>query len=50
VGTIGVVRGKPLFRESAMAAVRQWKYKPARLNGEAVASTIEVVINFTSTN
>jgi hypothetical protein len=29
-----------------VSAVREWKYKPAMLNGEATSSTVEIVVNF----
>jgi protein TonB len=50
VGDISVVRGNKLFDNSAISAVKQWKYKPAIMDGEAVESTIEIVINFTNDN
>jgi protein TonB len=50
VTNIKVVRGKQVFVEPAIGAVRQWKYKPAQLNGEATQSTIEIVVNFVDHN
>ncbi|MBV9087700.1 MAG: energy transducer TonB, partial [Acidobacteriaceae bacterium] len=34
------------FRQSAMEAVRRWKYKPAVLNGQPVDSSAEITLNF----
>jgi periplasmic protein TonB len=54
VGTDGTVKqievmsGHPLLVQSSLDAVRQWKYKVTRLNGEAVEvdSTVDVVFSF----
>ena len=37
---------QPEFAEAALAAVKQWKYEPARMKGEPVGITIELVFNF----
>jgi protein TonB len=42
-----VLRSVPLLDEAAVEAVRQWKYTPARLNGEPVAVLMTVTVNFT---
>jgi periplasmic protein TonB len=47
VKQVHVVRGQMVFADAAVAAVKQWQYRPAFLNGEAVESTVEVVISFT---
>jgi protein TonB len=36
IQALQVVSGDPLFYESALAAVREWRYKPTVLNGEPV--------------
>src|SRR6266446_5958495 len=36
IQSLQVVSGDPLFYQSAMDAVRQWRYKPTVLNGEPV--------------
>lgn len=46
VSNIKVIRGKQIFVGPAVNAVREWKYKPAMLNGEATPSTVEIVVNF----
>jgi len=43
-----VVSGNPVLQQSAMQALRTWKYVPARLNGRPTASHIQVKINFTA--
>ena len=45
VGT-RVLRSIPLLDGAALDAVRQWKYTPARLNGEPVAVLVTVTVNF----
>jgi periplasmic protein TonB len=47
VAAAKVLRSVPLLDEAAVSAVRQWKYTPARLNGEPVAVLITVTVNFT---
>jgi len=41
-----VVRGQPLLNESAIAAVKQWKYSPTLLNGSPVPVTATVTVAF----
>lgn len=41
------VSGPPLLRRAAEDAVRQWKYQPGTLNGEAVEVTTQVDVGFT---
>lgn len=36
----------PLLDEAALAAVRQWRYTPTRLNGQPVAVVMTVTVNF----
>lgn len=43
---VGVLRGEETLRPAAVAAVRQWKYRPATKNGVAVASTTVVSVHF----
>ena len=47
IQSLEVVSGDPLFYQSAMDAVRQWRYKPTVLNGEPVEidTFITVVYN-----
>jgi protein TonB len=46
VKDIRVIRGHQLLRESAVNTVKQWKYKPQMLNGEAVEVTASISISF----
>ncbi len=48
-GTVGSVRwvsGNDMFRDTTVAAVKQWRYKPASLNGQPVESDLEIVLQF----
>lgn len=47
VVNVTVLRGQPLLNEAAVAAVRQWKYQPHRLNGQPVPVIMTVTVNFT---
>jgi TonB family protein len=46
VTAVQPVSGQPMLRESAIAAVRQWRYRPAMLNGEPVQSNSEIELKF----
>lgn len=38
--------GQPVFRDAAFDAVKQWKFKPATLNGEPIDQTTEIKMDF----
>lgn len=40
------VPGHPAFTEAAIAAVRQWRFKPAREAGKDVASSVKIPVKF----
>ncbi len=42
-----VIQGHPLLVQSALAAVRQWRYEPTLLNGVPVEVVTEIDVNFT---
>ena len=46
VTTMKVVSGPTLLHQAAMDALRQWKYQPATLNGNAVPMHLTVTIQF----
>ncbi len=48
VTAVQVISGPPLFREAATSAVKQWRFKPATVNGAATESTANIVLKFTS--
>ena len=39
--------GHPLLAEAALAAVRQWRYKPTQLNGDPVEVDTTITVTFT---
>jgi hypothetical protein len=43
---VKVLRGIPLLDNSALDAVRQWKYSPTLLNGTPVPVVMTVTVNF----
>ena len=46
VKTVRVLRGHPLFDESALTAVRQWRYQPLLLNGQPTEFILTVTVLF----
>src|SRR6266700_4186424 len=46
VTNVKVVSGPTLLQEAAMAALRQWKYEPARLDGRPVSFHLNVTVKF----
>ncbi len=42
-----VISGHPLLVQSALAAVKQWRYQPTLLNGDPVEVVTEIDVNFT---
>ncbi|MGO9259563.1 MAG: energy transducer TonB [Bryobacteraceae bacterium] len=47
VQNLTVVKGHPLLVQSALDAVKQWRYKPTLLNGEPVEVQTTIDVNFT---
>lgn len=43
---VKVISGPDLLQHAAMETVRQWKYEPARLDGQAVAMHLTVTVSF----
>jgi TonB family protein len=46
ISDVRVVRGIPSLTEAAERSIRQWKFRPAQLNGESVRSKIAVAFSF----
>ena len=46
VQNILLVSGDPLLADAAIAAVRQWRFKPQIVNGRAVESETRVTLRF----
>jgi periplasmic protein TonB len=47
IQNLRVVSGHPMLTQSAIDAVKQWKYRPYLLNGDAVEVETTVQVNFT---
>jgi len=43
---IKVLKGDPLLVAAVVDAVKQWRWKPLRLNGEAVEAVSTITFNF----
>lgn len=41
-----LLTGQPVFRDAAFDAVKQWKFKPAVLNGQAIEQTTQIKMDF----
>jgi len=41
-----MLSGLPIFRDAAFDAVKQWSFKPARLNGQPIEQTTQISIKF----
>lgn len=41
------VSGPPVFRDAAFEAVRQWQFKPAKLNGRPIDQPENIRVSFT---
>lgn len=46
VSKVEVVSGPPLLTRAAQDAVKQWKYKPTQVNGQAVEVVTQVQVKF----
>jgi len=47
VASLELISGHPMLAQAALDAVKQWKYKPYLLNGNAVDVETQVEVNFT---
>jgi protein TonB len=50
IQSLTVVNGSPMLAAAAIDAVRQWRYKPYLLNGNAVEVETFITVNFKKTN
>jgi len=46
IDNLKVITGHPLLIQSAIDAVKQWRYKPTQLNGEPVPVVTTITVNF----
>jgi len=44
--SIKILKGNPLLIGPVIDAVKQWRWKPLRLNGEAVEAATIITVNF----
>ncbi len=40
------ISGQPIFRDAAFDAVKQWVFRPAKLNGEPIEQTTQIKVDF----
>jgi protein TonB len=41
-----LISGLPIFRDAAFDAVKQWVFKPAKLNGQPIEQTTQISLKF----
>src|SRR5215472_15018323 len=46
ISDLQLISGSPHFRDAAFAAVRQWVFKPARLNGQPIEQSTRIRLHF----
>jgi protein TonB len=46
VSQLEVLSGNPILTQAAVVAVREWRYRPTRLNEEAVEVETYITVNF----
>jgi periplasmic protein TonB len=46
VSQLEVLSGNPILAQAAVAAVREWRYRPTRLNNETVEVATYITVNF----
>jgi TonB family protein len=46
VGNPKFISGPPIFKDAAFESVLQYKFKPARLNGQAISQVTQIRLNF----
>jgi TonB family protein len=46
VGSVRVIDGPPVFAQSAVEAVKQWRYRPFELDGKPVKNEIGITLHF----
>jgi protein TonB len=44
--TVTVLSGPPQFQAEALRAARQWRFTPARQNGQAVEAAFNLTLQF----
>jgi TonB family protein len=47
VTTMQLISGPPIFKDAAFEAVKQWQFKPAKLNGQPIDQNTQIKLQFT---
>ena len=47
IESLEVISGDPLFIQSALAAVREWRYRPTILNGRPIEVDTRITVIYT---
>jgi protein TonB len=47
IESLEVISGDPLFIQSALSAVRQWRYRPTILNGRPIEVDTHITVIYT---
>ena len=50
IESLEVVSGDPMFYQSALEAVRQWRYRPTMLSGQPVEIDTHITVIYTMTH
>jgi periplasmic protein TonB len=50
IQSLEVISGDPLFVQSALAAVREWRYRPTILNGQPIEVDTQITVIYTLTH
>jgi protein TonB len=46
VSSVKYVSGQAVFTDAAADAVRQWRFKPAMLNGQPIEQSTQIKVDF----
>jgi TonB family protein len=46
ISSLKFVSGPPVFHDAAFEAVRQWLFKPAKLNGQPIDQSTQIRVDF----
>jgi len=46
INGLQLISGPPVFRDAAFEAVKQWVFRPARLNGQAIEQEATIRVDF----
>jgi protein TonB len=46
IDRLQIISGNPLFYQSVLDAVKQWRYEPTLLNGEPIDVITTITVNF----